>query len=307
MSDLNALAPLLRTVIGPQTRLVDYQVANQEPDYWVLLARLSQPDLEVVIKLAGPAAQMAAQFDRTAAINRLVAQSTTIPMPEVLGVDATLQKWPWRYLIYTFLPGSEWRDVRGQLTGPELALAQRQIGDAVAQLHQITFPAFGEIGSDGQVAQPTLSCLAALKRHAARIILSPRLQEAFLSALELRSACFEPIQEIGLCHEDLHHGNILFTQRAGHWQLATLLDFDKAWAGPPESDLARLEIWRGMTSLDFWAAYQARRSVDDGYVQRRGIYQWLWCLEFARSTPAHLADTRQVCQELGCPVIENFD
>jgi hypothetical protein len=32
-------------------------------------------------------------------------------------------------------------------------------------------------------------------------------------------------------------------------RLATIQDFEKAWAGHSETDLARLEFWRGMTSV----------------------------------------------------------
>lgn len=222
-------------------------------------------------------------------------------------MDVSLQVWPWRYLILTSLPGVEWSVLRNQLGSAELALTHRQIGEAVGQLHGIGFPAFGPIDGMGQVQQPDASALPALRKHAARIIPTPRLRDVFLASLEQRSACFETVRNAGLCHEDLHHGNILFIQQAGEWRLAAILDFDKAWAGPPESDLARLEIWRGMTSPDFWAAYLNFRKLDAGYPQRRPVYQLLWCLEYANPTPEHLADTRRVCQELGCPVIESFE
>jgi fructosamine-3-kinase len=62
-----------------------------------------------------------------------------------------------------------------------------------------------------------------------------------------------------------------------------------------------------MTSPDFWEMYFRLRHLDADYIQRRPIYQLLWCLEYARSTPQHLADTRRVCSELGISVIESFD
>ena len=189
----------------------------------------------------------------------------------------------------------------------ELARAYRQIGDAVGQLHNIQFPAFGEIDALGQVSQPDPSCLAALRRRAVKIIQKPRLQEAFLAALEQRAGCFEGVSYSGLCHEDLHGYNILFHQQDGEWRLSAILDFDKAWAGSPETDLGRLEIWRGMTSPEFWAAYRALRPLEEGYAQRRPLYQLLWCLEYADPKLQHLADTRRVCKELSVPVIEVFD
>lgn len=53
----------------------------------------------------------------------------------------------------------------------------------------------------------------------------------------------------------------------------------------------------------FWEGYaetsQTRFLSETGFVQRRLIYQLLWCLEYARDTPEHLADTRRVCAQLG--------
>ena len=154
---------------------------------------------------------------------------------------------------------------------------------------------------------PDPCCLIALTKHAACIIRSPRLLEAFLAALEQRAAWFDSEMESRLCHDDLHGYNILFNRLAGEWHLATILDFDKAWAGHVETDLARLEQWTGMTSPDFWETYRRLSPVDADYLQRRPIYQLLWCLEYARSTPEHLTDTRRVCLELGIPVIDAFD
>lgn len=300
---------LLKAALGSQVRLVECQKVNHGPGYWVFLAQLRHPDMDVVIKLAGPEAQMAGQFDRTAAIHRLVAQYTSIPMPETIAVDVTCQAWPWRYMIREAQPGVEWAFVRNEMDAVELAGAYRQIGEAAAQLHQIGFPAFGMIDALGQVDSPDLSCPSALRQHASRIIKNLRLQDVFLAVLEQRLSWFEPIQQAGLCHEDLHGYNILFEKQSGKWKLSAILDFDKAWAGHTESDLARLDFWRGMTSPDFWVAYQAiaGRALQDGYLYRRAVYQLLWCLEYARATPEHVADTWQVCQELNIPKIERFD
>ena len=305
-AQLDQVASLLKIELGTQARLEACREVNRQQDYRVLIARLRHPDLQVVVKLAGPAATMACQFEHSAAVYRLVRSSTSLPVPEVVAVDASGQAWPWRYLILTALPGIEWRVLRGRLDREETAEAQGEIGASVARLHQLGLPAFGQIGSLGQVLQPTTTGLAALKEHAARIIPAPRHCEAFLAVLEQRAASFENLQHAGLCHEDLHHGNLLFARQAGRWRLSGILDFDKAWAGLSEADLARLEIWRGMTSPHFWDAYLAAHRVEDGYPERRPVHQLLWCLEYGRNTPEHLADTRRVCQELGCPVIETF-
>jgi fructosamine-3-kinase len=296
---------LLKQELGSTTELVAYQVARRHHDYVVLLAKLRHPSRQVVLKLAGPEAPLACPFERTAPLHRLVAAHTTIPMPNVIAVDTSYQKWPWRYLIKTHCPGQEWASARRQMSAEQLSAAYRQIGQAVAQLHAIRFPGFGELTVEGQV-HPGLSCEAALQERAKVSIKDTRLCERFLAVLERYAHLFVDISGASLCHEDLHSHNILFEHSQGGWRLATILDFDKAWAGHRETDLARLELWRGMTSEEFWQAYGATHPSDTLYRQRRPIYQLLWCLEYARPTAAHLADTRRVCEELGIPPVERF-
>ena len=89
----------------------------------------------------------------------------------------------------------------------------------------------------------------------------------------------------------------------GNWHLAGVLDFDSAWAGNPESDLARLELWRGMMHPSFWSTYAAEHRVADSYASRRALLQLLWCLEYAHPTREHNAVTAGVCGELGIPPI----
>ena len=238
-------------------------------------------------------------------LHRLVAARTTIPMPDVLAVNMSYQAWPWRYLIKTHIPGQEWAVVRHQMSREELANAYQQIGDAVAQLHAIHFPAFGELDVEGGV-QGDGPYLAALTEHARHSIKNARLSDLFLSVLDKQEHLFLDVRQASLCHEDLHGHNILFHYRQGQWRLATILDFDKAWAGHHETDLARLELWKGMTSDEFWRPYEAICPVGPLYRQRRSIYQLLWCLEYAQPTAEHLADTQRLCAELGLPRLERF-
>ncbi len=195
--------------------------------------------------------------------------------------------------------------VRERMNRHELAEAYQQIGEAVAQLHAIHFPAFGELSTDGTVSHGA-PYLTTLGERARRFVQNERLRDLFLSVLEQSADLFSDVRDPGLCHEDLHGHNILFRLEEGGWRLATILDFDKAWAGHNESDLARLEFWRGMLGQAFWPAYERIHRIDPLYQKRRPIYQLLWCLEYAQPTAEHLADTRRVCAELGLGPIEHF-
>ncbi len=293
------LLSILKKAVQTDVELVSCSLLKDKADYWVWEANTKNPALHLIVKIAGPGAQYSSRFERTAAITHLVRQQTTIPMPDVLAADESCRLWPWKFFIKTYIPGQEFAAVREQMTPAERNLATAQIGDAVAQIHTIRFSGFGNISADGQVT-PAMGCLDALKAHAERIFArkgKDEREEHFLAEMEPRQDLFAGLTQACLCHEDLHQHNILFERRDGSWRLATILDFEKAWAGLPDCDLARMDLW-AMTGEDFWQAYTARLPVDPGYPARRALLQYLWCLEVAWDTPAHRATTAAVLQDL---------
>ena len=82
--------------------------------------------------------------------------------------------------------------------------------------------------------------------------------------------------------------------------LLGIIDWDKAWAGPAESDLARMAFWDHMTGPGFWSAYGTAASTDPA-ARRMLIYQLMWCLDYNEATPRHRADTARLCRALGVP------
>lgn len=297
---------LLKEVLGHKAELAGCTIGNQQHDYVVLLVQLHSPSLQVVVKLAGPEAATAYAFDKTAALHRLVTKHTTVPVSDVLAVDMSYERWPWRFLVRTHSPGQEWGVVRSQMSTEQLSDAYRQIAGAVAQLHTIGFPSFGELTTEARV-QGEKSLHIALEERAGLLIKNPRLRDVFVSVLDRYAHLFLDVCEASLCHEDLHGHNILFELQEGQWRLTAILDFAKAWAGHYETDLARMDFWTGMTGDEFWQTYESMRPIDPSYERRRPIYQLLWCLEYARSTVKHLNDTRKVCADLGIPPIEQFE
>jgi aminoglycoside phosphotransferase (APT) family kinase protein len=298
--DNSALAELIRQTFGPSCHIAEYQILKRARDYTVLVARLAQPDLRVVVKLAGLMAALPCPFDRSAAIIRLVRTHTNLPNSGVIAADVTCQRWPWRYMIATYLPGAPWASVRGQLDARQLRDAYQQIGEAVATLHAIPFAQFGEVAPDGTLPFGT-PFPQALRERIHRRIRNPRRAEALLNVLWSYPHLFADVGPAGLTHEDLNPTNLLFQQQDGRWLLSGILDFESAWAGSPESDVARLELWQGMIGDGFWEGYAAIRKLPATYPQRRLLYQLIWCAEYDRSTPQHVADTRRICSQLGIP------
>jgi len=294
------LLQLLQQVFDARVELIDCQIGNQLEDYLVLLVHLRHPTMKGVVKLAGPQASLACPFERVAMLHRLVEARTAIPMPEILAVDTSCQAWPWRYIVKTHVPGLEWADAKQLMNRAELSDAYRQLGNAAAQLHTIHFPLFGELATDGSI-QGAETYVEALQERARSSIRNVYLRDLFFAVLQKRQSLFLDVRRASLCHEDLHKYNVLFGYQQGQWRLATILDFEKAWAGHHETDLARLELWEDALCSEFWEAYEALCPIAPLYEERRAIYQLLWCFEYARPTRKHLADTQRLCGELGLP------
>jgi len=300
--DRAALDRLLRPVLGAHCHVDDYTVVREADDYAVLLVDLAAPPRRVVVKLAGPRAALSCPFDRTAAINHLARDHTTVPTPEVLAADVSYRDWPWRYLVTAYVEGATWAEAGPAIDATERRDLYRQFGRLVAQLHTVHFPAYGEIDADGRVVGGA-SVGDALIARARRRIANRRHADLFASLSRERARLFDDAPGPTLCHEDLNPSNILVRHDDGRRRLAAVLDFDSAWAGNPESDLARLDLWQsgaypGLMKEGFRAAYEATHTMAPGYRQRRPFYQLLWCLEYADASPQHAADTARVCAEV---------
>ncbi len=302
--ELGELGGLCRTVFGSACREVEQCVVRRRRDYAVVIATLTRPSFPIAIKLAGPAAPLACPFERTAAILRLVRARTAVPVPEPLAQDVSYRDSRWRYAIMTALLGVPWYVARQRWTSAARRDAWAELGRAVAALHTITFPSCGEIGADGMVldGQPYAAALAA---RADRRIADGRHRALFRRVIEERRELFAEAPAPCLSHEDLNPTNLLLAldARTERWRLSGLLDFDSAWAGNPESDLARLTLWQGMTGDPFWSAYGGGRPLTATETERRTVLQLLWCLEYAQPTARHHADTARSCTALGLPPI----
>lgn len=293
----------LRPVCGAHCHVDGYTLARKADDYAVLLVDLTGPPARVVVKLAGPRAALSCPFDRTAAINRLVCGRATVPTPDVLAADVSYRDWPWRYLVTAYVEGVTWAEAGPASDAVERSELYRQFGRLVADLHTVHFPACGEIDACGRVIGAA-SFVDALIARARRRIADRRHADLVSSLLREYAYLFEDAPEPALCHEDLNPSNILVRHDDGRLRLAAILDFDSAWAGAPESDLARLDLWQGeaypgLMEEGFRVAYAATRAMAPGYVQRRPLYQLVWCLEYADASAQHAADTARVCAELG--------
>jgi aminoglycoside phosphotransferase (APT) family kinase protein len=299
---------LAREVFGPRCRVLAWHPVTHGNDSAVVFATLVFPARVVVLKLAD--ATSAARFSREADIQRRVARETSVPVCEALAVDDSCQRFPWRYLMMAHAPGMAWRDGLKRMSPHARYDIYRQLGEATAALHSLRYPRFGELGdSETSPPAPLLrgeESIEALEARARRRIANPTHADLFATVLQAHASDFADLTEPRLTHEDLNPYNLLLVpgdEPDDDWRISAVLDFGSAWAGCPESDIARLELWRDMMGDGFTDGYTASQPIADDYPKRRPIYQLLWCLEYARPTARHHADTARVCAALDIPPV----
>jgi aminoglycoside phosphotransferase (APT) family kinase protein len=235
-------------------------------------------------------------FERTAAAMSL-ARSAGVPVAQTLAADGSCRTGPWQYLLYTYVEGLPWRLVRPRLNAGEIESAHGQLAEAILALQSVRFHSFGELSRSGEPIGSDLP--RSLRRRAAVRIPDPSHRALFNEVLDRNIGLFSGSTAPTLCHDDLHDGNVIFQISGSGPGLAGIIDWDKAWAGPAESDIARMAFWDDMTGPGFWPAYRSKTPTEQAATQRTLIYQLLWCLEYNQETPRHLADTRQLCRALG--------
>lgn len=191
LTDEITLSHLLREALGQGRELVSSRFLREATNYAVLAVTLAHPCQEVVLKLAGPQAVLAPDFERSAAIVQLVRSRSAVQTFEVLAVDTSANRWPWHYLITTWCSGQVWSEM------------------SYAKKRNQRLATCGEIAPDGKVLAGT-SYATALARRARQRIANPAHADLFLAVLQDHHALFSTLTSGGvLCHEDLNPGNLL--------------------------------------------------------------------------------------------------
>lgn len=284
--------------LGSECRVAGVQVMQGGAQRAVLLVTLRNSRRRLVLKVADQVAGAGVDFARTSLVANL-ARTAGAPVAAVIAVDASHRFGPWAYLLQEHIDGTLWRDLRPLLNGEQVRAAHQQLADAVLAVQSVRFHAFGELDVSGK---PTgVGLLDALRQRAQLRISDSPTRARFLEKLKQAAGLFAGAAAgagATLGHDDLHHSNVVFRPSSDGWRLAALLDWDKAWAAPPESDIARMAFWDDMTGPGFWEAYRAAVPANEGADERALIYQLLWCLEYANNSPRHLADTAALWQRL---------
>lgn len=190
----DAAASIVATVCGHA--MDGCRLLGLRADYYVLEATAG-PQV-FVVKLAGPASTEPL-FRPASAAQKLAARLTSAPLSLIVAVDDTMSLLPYRYSVQTKVEGEQWFSRRRWLNEADREEALTNLSLAVAELHAARLHGFGRIAETGAVVAAPL--LAALHRHADRIIASPGLRDRFHDLLESRHSDFGGTPAAGITHE----------------------------------------------------------------------------------------------------------
>jgi aminoglycoside phosphotransferase (APT) family kinase protein len=287
----------VRDALGADARVTSVDVLAGEPGRAVARLTVAGTPHALLVKVArgSTVPGRGADFEQTAAAMAL-ASAAGVPTAEVLAARSAGPGREFGHLVQRAVEGVEWRRLRPRLSEGEVRSVHRRIAGTVLALQSIDLPGFGGLDAAGRPAGEGL--LSTLHRRTDRLVADPAARDD-LHALLDREACLSDDDRATLCHDDLHSDNFLLAHVGGEWRIAGLLDWDKAWSGPAESDVARMAFWDGMTGPGFWEVYRAAVPQADGWPRRALLHQLLWCLEYDSPSERHRADTAAVRSALG--------
>jgi Ser/Thr protein kinase RdoA (MazF antagonist) len=204
-------------------------------------------DRQVVVKFFGRLFDGAHSFAVERAIARSLAELPHIPAAPLLGegaLDPAGADWHWPYLIFNFLEGKSYGEVRQQLTQANQTRLASQLGGWVQAIHALPVP------PDGPFENTWAGYAAFLSRQSedcrARLAVWASLPDRLLSQVE---DYLLPVADLinlstrpHIIHADLTGDHLLGQVTEGRWITRGLIDFGDARIGNIFYELPALHL-----------------------------------------------------------------
>ena len=170
------------------------------------------------------------------------AATVDIPVPRVLHVDGSRERWPQEFMIITAVAGTDLE--HDPLEGDELVNAIRAFGDLLRRLHTITLDGFGEIELQGSGARGKYSdhrtvvarsvdwSMPYLGEHE---LVEHSTRARVAEILERHEELFTGPDQAVLLHDDAGLDHLFIDRRS--MRITGLIDFEP-WAGDPGWDIS---------------------------------------------------------------------
>jgi aminoglycoside phosphotransferase (APT) family kinase protein len=204
-------------------------------------------------------------------LHALLRERTNVPVAAVIAFDASRQVIDRDFILMERLPGRPLTE----MGGVDHNFVLHQIGDFLAQTHQIQAEAYGYLGAHRPM-QAASSWPLAFHHMWNRLVddivgvgLYSQDESDFVRRLlDVKMAVFEREVESSLLHMDVWHQNILVD---GRGVVTGLVDWDRALWGDTEIEFAVLD-YCGVSEPAFWEGYGRPRDTSPEAEIRRAFY-----------------------------------
>lgn len=240
--------------------------------------RVTSPEGDFVLKVS-PADQPGLTYERN--LMRTEAMFCTLghavaPVPEVVHTDFSRSLAAGDALLTTCLPG---RPLFGR-SDVDRPLVRRQLGTAVAALHEVTGPGFGypQLGLHASWTSAFFAMVDAVRADAKRYGVA-------LPEIPLTASVFDEVTRPSLVHFDLWDGNILTDGN-----LTGLVDGERAFWGDPVAEFVSLALFSSIeTDTDFLTSY-GFEFTDSARVRLAAYQAYLYSIMLVERVPRGSTD-----------------
>jgi aminoglycoside phosphotransferase (APT) family kinase protein len=187
------------------------------------------------------------RFRTSRIASRLIRQGTRLAVPAPLSIPDDLDEMPveayWRINLPTL------HEVWPTLDEPAQVSAMRSWGELISQLHQVRLAGAGPLADETTSTRSVADFLQIELGVRLLPAVAAEWSEARWIVEQLLAVCEEVAARVGerncLVHNDMHMGNVLCRVGASEVHCAGLIDLETAISGPPESDIAGMEVHHG--------------------------------------------------------------
>lgn len=171
---------------------------------------------------------------------RLIREHTSIPVPEVLAYDFSKTVLNSNYFFMTALEGDTLDSVSNSMSQEDLSKIKAELGEYLAQLHQIGGSYYGYFTQDPAQQFPTWKeAFSHMFNQLLRDAQTRNIRLPYAKIRRVLSDCEIDLEELeapSLVDFDCHQGNIFVKQVDGSYQIVGIVDLERAFWGDPIGD-----------------------------------------------------------------------
>lgn len=264
--DADQIGVLIGRALGQQTVVRSCAELTDGMYNAVYDVQLEPGARRVIVKASPPAGVPLLTYEHNimrteAEFYELASVVTTIPTPRVVGTDFSRSLIDGDVLVTSHITGVGWHRTSGQLDADDVARLRYQLGEIVARAHRITGNHFGYFQDGTPQGSSCREAFFAMLEHlfadAERFgVALPVEATSIRREVERCAHLLDAVTVPSLVHFDLWEGNILLNQVGGRYEIAGLIDGERAMWADPAADFAAIALFGDVANdRDFLAGY----------------------------------------------------